>query len=162
LPKTLIVHTASPADRAAPRKPASQEIANSDFLPSRSRAWRRCAPTHIFLRHAQFCTSQNPRWRPNLRIAPTNYSYLEKIGFESQNLAQPAPSRTAPRTCTLTTNRESHLFVFIRVHSWPNVHSWTLCTVVHKPNRRLSPVSNLSETGFPPQKTPNAPIEWPN
>ena len=101
LPTTLLVLTASPADRAVPQKPASQEIARSAPLDPKngptsallrflyllsSASWvpRLCAPAHVAAIRPQSCTSGKSPLAPVARVIRTNHNYLEKIGFDPQ------------------------------------------------------------------------------
>jgi hypothetical protein len=138
LPTTLLVQ---------PRKPESQEIVK----PARPDAaantegpgtgpWlgavrihpRELDPAALCTRQisairAQFCTNEECPQAPDLLITPTNRYHLDKIDFDPQNRAKPAPSCAPPQTRRLRPNLEfvfstpPHPFACIRVHSRPSV-----------------------------------------
>ena len=160
LPTTLLVNTAS---SEAPRKLASQAIAKPASLrpegPERPETGPWCgtgrthplellnAPpvwvaslaalctTHILENRAQFCTNEKSLLAPDPRTTPTNHYYLDKIGSESPNPAQPAPSCALPQARSRRPSRESVLPV---AHSCSSVFirgpmfSANPCTVLHK------------------------------
>ena len=131
MPTTLLVLTASPADRAAPRKLASRGFAKSAppdpkdppltpkdpkpvprvELPAPLPAWiailAALCTTQTSAIRAQSCTNEKspPAQRP--RITQTNYDYLDKIDFDSQDCAQPpmlCPASAQGRTGNLFFN----------------------------------------------------------
>jgi len=69
--------------------------------PVWARAWRPCAPRTTLAIRAQSCTNESSPQRRDLRITPTNYYYLDKIGFDPQKpraagailCIQPTPSQ---------------------------------------------------------------------
>ncbi len=111
---TLLVFAASPADRAAPRKLAYQEIAESTgdtetpetgpgverarilplaLLSSPTVGVMALAPlctAHIFAIRAQSCTNEKSPLAPRPRITITNQYYLKEIGFFRKYRAMPA------------------------------------------------------------------------
>lgn len=123
MPTTSLVPTAPPADRAAPRKLASQQIAKSatpglnhptpttkapkpvpgaerarirslEILappPASARPWRLCAPCTIPRSVHKNAQTKAPHRRWGLRITPTNYHHLRKIGFDPQKTARNPP-----------------------------------------------------------------------
>ncbi len=197
---TLLVFTASPADRSVPEKRAYPEIAASagdterpetgpgverarsallrffHLPPSGSWVWRLCAPAHISAIGAQSCTNEKSPPVPRPGITITNHYYLEGIGFDPQNRAQPAPTgasetplagnQTAPpKTRILGPDRE---FVFsaapqdrsfraappIRAYSRLSAQKCTSLKPLPLAAPRITKAkdSHLSKIGFLPQK----------
>jgi hypothetical protein len=72
-------------------------LLSSPPVPGTGLALAALCTAHICRLSAQSCTNEKspPMLRP--RITATNYCYLEEIGFDPQNPAQPAPPCVHPR-----------------------------------------------------------------
>jgi hypothetical protein len=156
---TLLVFTASPAGRAAPQKLAYQEIARSaagtepretgpgverarirplallSSAPVPEHASGRLCALWMFPRlSAQSCTNEKSRPVSMPRITITNHCYLEDIGFDPQNRAQPAPTCVHPRRLMAgNQNRREHKIRIIRLN-----REFVLSAAAQEPSSRAA------------------------